>query len=71
MTNCQRPCCVQMRVMRGLLALSRWAHTHARFSEYKLEMSLESQLAASFPVPGGAELHYAVPIVVGTATKKG
>jgi SAM-dependent methyltransferase len=68
----------------------------ARFGEYKVEMSLESQLAASFPVPGGAdrirnrlredvgldccgvsahwvgaELHYAVPIVVGVATKKG
>jgi ubiquinone/menaquinone biosynthesis C-methylase UbiE len=66
----------------------------ARFSEYKVEMSLESQLAASFPVPGGAikirdllqqdvgldrrgfsahwvgdELQYAVPIVVGVATK--
>ena len=59
-------------------------------------MSLESQLAASFPVLGGAdrirnllredvgldrcgvsahwvgsELQYAVPIVVGSATKKG
>ena len=68
----------------------------ARFSEYKVEMSLESQLAASFPAPGGAdgirnllrkdvgldrcgvsahwvdaELHYAVPIVAGTAIKKG
>jgi SAM-dependent methyltransferase len=68
----------------------------ARFSGYKVEMSLESQLAASFPAPGGAdrirnllredvgldrcgvsahwvgaELHYAVPIVVGAATKKG
>jgi ubiquinone/menaquinone biosynthesis C-methylase UbiE len=68
----------------------------ARFSEYKVEMSLESQLAASFPERGGAdrirsllrndvdldrygvsahwvgaELHYAVPIVVGVAAKKG
>lgn len=67
----------------------------ARFGEYKVEMSLESQLAASFPVPGGAErirklmqmdvgvdrcgvsahwvgdeLQYAVPIVVGAATKR-
>lgn len=66
----------------------------ARFGEYKVEMSLESQLSASFPVPGGAarirellrqdvgvdrygvsahwvgsELHYAVPIVVGIASK--
>lgn len=66
-----------------------------RFAEYKVEMSLESQLAASFPVPGGAdrirsllrddvgidrcgvsahwvggELHYAVPIVAGVATKR-
>ena len=28
---------------------------HVRFSEYKIDMSVESQLAASFPVPGGAE----------------
>lgn len=66
----------------------------ARFAEYKVEMSLESQLSASFPAPGGAdrirellrqdvgvdrcgvaahwvgaELHYAVPIVVGVASK--
>lgn len=27
----------------------------ARFAEYKVEMSLESQLSASFPVPGGAD----------------
>jgi ubiquinone/menaquinone biosynthesis C-methylase UbiE len=27
----------------------------ALFAEYKVEMSLDSQLAASFPVPGGAE----------------
>lgn len=68
----------------------------ARFAEYKVEMSLESQLSASFPLPGGAdrirellredvgkdrcgvaahwvgsELHYAVPIVIGVATKYG
>ncbi len=66
----------------------------ARFAEYKVEMSLESQLSASFPVEGGAErirallredvgvdrcgvaahwvgseLHYAVPIVVGVASR--
>lgn len=66
-----------------------------RFAEYKVEMPVESQLAASFPVPGGADrirrllrddvgidrcgvsahwvegaLHYAVPIVVGVATKR-
>ena len=28
---------------------------HVRFAEYKVEMSVESQLAASFPVPGGAD----------------
>ena len=27
----------------------------ALFAEYRVEMSLDSQLAASFPVPGGAE----------------
>jgi ubiquinone/menaquinone biosynthesis C-methylase UbiE len=67
----------------------------AAFREYKVEMSLETQLAASFPVADGAErvrkllqmdvgvdrcgvsahwvgneLHYAVPIVVGAATKR-
>lgn len=76
----------------GLFVSSRLGP--ARFAEYKVEMSLESQLSASFPVPGGAdrtrellrqdvgvdrcgvaahwvgsELHYAIPIVVGVASK--
>lgn len=66
----------------------------ARIAEYKVEMSLESQLSASLPMLGGAdrirallrqdvgvdrcgvaahwvgsELHYAVPIVAGVASK--
>jgi SAM-dependent methyltransferase len=64
------------------------------FDEYKVEMALEAQLSASFPVPGGAdrirelvradvgcnrcglaahwvgaELHYAIPIVVAVGQK--
>jgi len=69
---------------------------NVRFNEYKVEMALEDQLSASFPVDGGADrirdivrndvgvnrcgidasldgeiLRYAVPIVVGAATKRG
>jgi hypothetical protein len=36
------------------LVVSRMRET-AQFGEYKVEMSLDSQLAASFPVPGGAD----------------
>lgn len=68
---------------------------NVRFNEYKVELALEDQLSASFPVKGGAErirdivrndigvnrcgieayldgdiLRYAVPIVVGAATKR-
>lgn len=37
----------------GLFAAS--GLTDVQFAEYKVEMALEAQLAASFPVPGGAD----------------